>query len=291
MADLEFFDDPSAFLDVAGDYLAAEPVLNTVVATVTRRAADGEPYSGDPRWWVAARDEGRIVGIGMRTAPATPRPLFLLPMPEEAALALARTLHARGEPVAAVNGALPTVQVVADEVARLDRRSAEVHEHTRLHVLDELVEPVAVPGHLRVAEPSDVGLALEWFAAFERDAAEQAGRLGTHGPLEPQDAVTMMNRIEQGRLWFWEDADGERVHLTGANPPAFGVARIGPVYTRRERRGSGFASAAVGAVSRLLLDRDVRVCLFTDQANPTSNKIYEALGYRPVVDMANLLIR
>jgi predicted GNAT family acetyltransferase len=81
------------------------------------------------------------------------------------------------------------------------------------------------------------------------------------------------------------------VHLTGANAPAFGVARIGPVYTAREQRGRGYASAGVAAVSRLLLDRGARVCLFTDQANPTSNRIYEALGFRPVVDMANLVIR
>ncbi len=291
MADLEFFDDPRAFLEAAGDYLSADPVLNTVVATVTRRAAEGEPYSGDPRWWMAAREDGRIVGVGMRTAPATPRPLFLLPMPDDAAVRLAHTLHARAEHVGAVNGALPTARVAADEIARLEGRSAEVHEHTRLHLLHELVQPEAVPGRLRAAEPAAVGLALEWFAAFERDAAEQAGREGAHGPLEPQDAVTMMTRIEHGRVWFWEDPDGEPVHLTGANPSVFGVARIGPVYTPKEQRGRGYASAAVAAVSRLLLDRGDRVCLFTDQANPTSNKIYEALGYRPVVDMANLVIR
>ena len=33
-----------------------------------------------------------------------------------------------------------------------------------------------------------------------------------------------------------------------------------------------------------------RACLFTDQDNPTSNKIYAEVGYRPVVDMANLVI-
>jgi len=32
------------------------------------------------------------------------------------------------------------------------------------------------------------------------------------------------------------------------------------------------------------------LCLFTDQANPTSNQIYAALGYQPVADMANLVI-
>ncbi|MDX6374309.1 MAG: hypothetical protein QOD98_3297, partial [Nocardioidaceae bacterium] len=39
-----------------------------------------------------------------------------------------------------------------------------------------------------------------------------------------------------------------------------------------------------------LRDSGTRVCLFTDQANPTSNKIYAAIGYEPVVDMANLVI-
>jgi predicted GNAT family acetyltransferase len=32
------------------------------------------------------------------------------------------------------------------------------------------------------------------------------------------------------------------------------------------------------------------VCLFTDAANATSNGVYERLGYRPVVEMANLVI-
>ena len=47
---------------------------------------------------------------------------------------------------------------------------------------------------------------------------------------------------------------------------------------------------AVAEVSARLLTEGARVCLFTDQANPTSNKIYVAMGYRPVVDMANLVI-
>ena len=80
------------------------------------------------------------------------------------------------------------------------------------------------------------------------------------------------------------------MHLTGANPPSFGVARIGPVYTPPAQRRKGYAGAAVAAVSALLRDAGARVCLFTDQANPTSNGVYVALGYRPVVDMVNLRI-
>ena len=69
------------------------------------------------------------------------------------------------------------------------------------------------------------------------------------------------------------------------------MARVGPVYTPPEHRGRGYASAAVAGVSERLLEQGVRVCLFTDQANPTSNRIYTALGFEPVVDMANLVVR
>jgi predicted GNAT family acetyltransferase len=43
-------------------------------------------------------------------------------------------------------------------------------------------------------------------------------------------------------------------------------------------------------VSRRLRADGARVCLFTDRANPTSNRIYQAIGFVPVVDMANLVV-
>jgi predicted GNAT family acetyltransferase len=290
--DLEFHDDPAAFLEVAGDHLAADPVLNTVVATVTRRAVDAVDLvrGTGPRWWLTVRDGSRVVGVAMRTAPESPHPLFVLPMPDEAAVALARVLHERDESMAAANGALPAARLVAEESARLAGGEVVVAERTRLHSVREVVPPRPVPGRLRLATVDDLDLVLRWHLAFDVDAAEQAGRSGGHAMLEPPDAATLLPRIEQGRVWLWEDEHGVPVHLTAANPPVYGVARVGPVYTPRERRGRGYASATVAEVSQLLLDSGLRVCLFTDQANPTSNKVYEALGYRPVADMANLVV-
>ena len=167
---------------------------------------------------------------------------------------------------------------------------ALVHEHTRLFELGELRAPRPAAGRLRAANEDDADLAMSWFAAFHRDADEQAGREPGQVAWEAFDRAEILARIRDGRIWFWVDDAGERVHLTGANAPSFGVARVGPVYTPREHRGHGYASAGVAAVSTLFRDRGARVCLFTDQANPTSNRIYEALGYRRVVDMANLVI-
>ncbi|MEV0005486.1 GNAT family N-acetyltransferase [Micromonospora sp. NPDC050980] len=291
---LHFHAEPDAFLDAAGDHLAADPVVNTVVASVAHRMAahraEGISLPEDDWWLVVRDDSGAVVGAGMRAAPFPPRPPFLLPMPAEAAVALARTWHGRGEQVSAVNGALPAARDCADEVARLCGGRVEVAQHTRLHELDALVPPAPAPGALTAAGEDDVDLVAAWFGAFMADADEQAGRPRGASAHETPDRDELLRRIRGGRIWFWTDAAGRPVHLTAANPPAFGVARVGPVYTPPGQRGRGWAGNAVAEVSRRLRAEGARVCLFTDQANPTSNRLYARLGFRPVVDMANLVV-
>ena len=292
---LEFTADPAEFLARAGEHLAADPVLSTVVATVTDRALAeveaGLPAPPYPRWWVSASDEdGRVVGVGMRTAPFAPHPMFVLPMPDAAARALAAALLERGEDVRGVNGALPAAEILADGLSRAVGGTTTVHEHTRLWVLEALVEPPAPEGGIRAATEDDLDLCLAWFQGFEAAAAEQTGRAPRDEMAEQFARDDIAARIAERRIWLWEDRAGAVVHLTAFNPPSIGVARVGPVYTAPEHRGRGYAAAAVAAVSQLLLDQGARVCLFTDQANPTSNKVYAKVGYVPVVDMANLII-
>ncbi len=291
---LQFCTDPEEFLAAAGGYLAADPVVSTVVTTVAHRLLSQQADRSaqpDRTWWLVVRDaSGAVAGAGMRTAPFAPYPPFLLPMPGQAAVALAGALHERGEEVLAVNGALPAVQLCAAELVRLRGGHLQVSQHTRLHELGELMLPAAAPGSLQAATENDADLVTEWFAAFAGDADEQAGRPRGSSAHEVPDRAELLRRLRAGRLWFWVDQTGQRVHLTGVNPPSFGVARIGPVYTPPAERGRGWASNAVAEISRRIRAEGTRVCLFTDQANPTSNKIYAALGYQPVVDMANLVI-
>jgi predicted GNAT family acetyltransferase len=295
MPTLDFHDDPRDFLDAAGEHLAADPVQGTVVATVTARAVE-EDAAGVPlplgldRWWAVARDDaGRVVGTAMRTAPAPPFPVFVSSMPDDAAAALGRAVLARGALLTSVNGALPAARTCAEEVARATGGRVVVAEHTRLFELRELREPRPVPGRLVTATADDVDLAVAWFDAFAVDADRQAGREPVPDPLR-HDRPAMERRVAAGRVWFWEDGEGRRVHLVAANLPAYGVTRIGPVYTPAAERGRGWAGAAVAEVSRRVLAAGDRPVLYTDQANPVSNRVYERLGYTAVVDQANLEI-
>ena len=67
-----------------------------------------------------------------------------------------------------------------------------------------------------------------------------------------------------------------------ARPTANGIA-INGVFTPAEHRCRGYASALVGAVSQMSLDSGKKFCtLCTDLDNPTSNSIYQKIGYKSV---------
>jgi predicted GNAT family acetyltransferase len=85
-------------------------------------------------------------------------------------------------------------------------------------------------------------------------------------------------------LYVWEDQ--EPVSMVGYAGPTPNGIRVSAVYTPPERRNRGYASAGVAALSQMLLDGGRRFCfLFTDLANPTSNRIYQQIGYRAVCDV------
>lgn len=294
--EVEFFEDPRAFLGVAAASLAADPVVSSVLSMVAarwaRRRDSGEVAAVDhPLWWAMVRDPaGSVAGTAMGTAPFPPYPPYVLAMTEPAARALAAGILSRGERPGGVNGALPAAGVVAAELAVSQGGAAVVHEHTRLFELRELVWPRRPSGTLRPARPDEAELAVDWVRRFHVEADEQAGRRPDPGVGEHITLEEVRERIEGELFWFWVDADDVPVHLTGANVPAHGVNRVGPVYTPPEQRGRGYASRAVAEVSGHILRHGDRPCLFTDQANPVSNRIYQAIGYHPVVDMANFRI-
>jgi len=91
--------------------------------------------------------------------------------------------------------------------------------------------------------------------------------------------------ISDRRLLLWDDEAGAPVSLAGRTPPAASVSRLAPVYTPPESRRRGYGAAVTAACTRDALDRGAEhVVLFTDLANPTSNAIYQRIGYRPMSD-------
>ena len=86
---------------------------------------------------------------------------------------------------------------------------------------------------------------------------------------------------------MWEDV-GQPVSLAGVGRPTAHSMSVGPVFTPVEFRGNGYATSLVAQVSQEILDSGKTMAtLYTDLSNPTSNAIYQRIGYRRVGDSVN----
>lgn len=263
--------DAVAFAALAAPVIEAEPILHSVLASVLADAAAGH-YPGYA--FYAVQRPGRPPALAHHTPPFP----FHVPAPDaEAAAALARHVWAEGRRPDAVGGHLASVESFAAEWTRLSGLRAEVRMRLGLYDLPVPVRlPWPVSGRPRAASDADLALVDDWNTAFYREALGQ----------EPPPSDRARTGIAGQRVLLWCDPDP--VAMARARPAVGGVARVGGVYTPPEHRGRGYGSAVTAAVSAEVQDAGQRCMLYTDLANPTSNGIYRAMGYRHLMDTAEV---
>lgn len=259
-----FTSDVEAYAGVAEPFLLGDPVRNTVPLTILANLRAGMPAK-DPvfGWW---RVDGEVRGAVFHTPP---HPMGLFAVPVEAVASLVEEL----------NGDLPMfvgpTEVTAEATRLLGTPARVVSE--RLYRLGTLAVP-DVPGLGRPAVPGDFPLLVSWYHAFGDEVAMGEGEV----------AERVAQRLTGRELFVWE-ADGAPVSLAALSPACGGVCRIGPVYTPPSRRRRGYGAAVTAYASHIgLTERCEQVVLFTDLGNPTSNAIYQAIGYEPVSDYTHV---
>ena len=266
--------DVSEYLDRAGDFLRSRPVEHSVLMSVAAsRAAAAATETGADLWlWVTDGDQ--VVAAAHVTPPM---PLYVSPAPAEAVAPLAHALRDRGVDLPGVSGIGGTPHAFAAEWRRLGGPEAVTDMAMGVYATRQVAPPEDVPGTLRLAHPDEADLLREWAAAFLREIE--------HGD-EGRDEIGP--RIAAGRLWVW-DVDGRAVSMAGCTPAEAGSSRIQLVYTPPSERGHGYASACVAGITAQELQAPGHtVMLFTDLANPTSNGIYQAIGFERTGDAVML---
>jgi uncharacterized protein len=275
---LRTFTGASEFLGEVGAYLERQEVANgLMLGLATHLVAEPLAYGSQAYFAAVMGEQGPVLAALM----TPPHNLILHSeegSPPEALELLARDLIRGSWTVPAVNGSLPLAGAFADAWTGLTGRGSRPGVSLRLYELRRVVPPRISPGRLRPAVESDAGLVLEWMRASEREAM----RSNPHTSLEMISA-----RIAGRNVYLWDDA-GPACLAVKTRPTRRGIS-ISWVYTPPERRRRGYATSCVAALSQQLLDSGFEYCtLFTDLSNPTSNDIYQQVGYRPVCDFLEI---
>jgi predicted GNAT family acetyltransferase len=167
---------------------------------------------------------------------------------------------------------------------------ARTHMRQGVYALEQVEPTTPAAGSPRAATAEDRELVLRWWLAFGDEVLHEGG------PGRESAATMVDHRLASAAagIMLWED-EGEPVSFAGWGGRTPNGIRVGPVYTPPELRGRGYATAVTADLSQGLLDGRLfdggrRFCsLYTDLANPTSNAIYERIGYRRVAESAEVL--
>lgn len=271
---LDRYDRVDDFLARTRPFLAAREAQHSLILGIcSELERDPQAYEAPP--YLATVSEGdRVVAAVLRTPPFN---LALSEMDDLAALQPVLD-DLRGLPLPGVVGPPAAVQGFADGWVAKVGGAWEVVLKERVFQLTDVVAPRSADGSARLATQGDRSHIEEWLVAFGWEALDDVDSEAVRRGLDAWERG--MGR----RFWFWE-VDGRPVSMVGAGGETPKGIRIGPVYTPPSDRGNGFASNLTAWVSRAMLDEGRRFCfLYTDVANPTSNKIYQAIGYVPISD-------
>jgi len=136
-------------------------------------------------------------------------------------------------------------------------------------------------GKLRPARESDLAFLPYWIEGFNSDCFFTPF-------VVPADDERARYDIASGRLYLLED-EGTPVCMTKIPRELQTACGVGFVYTPPWFRGKGYATSCVAAVSCIALEEGFTRCvLYTDLANPTSNSIYQKIGYTPIADSLDI---
>jgi RimJ/RimL family protein N-acetyltransferase len=266
---------PEEFLSETTHYRGLDPIRTNVLGSVASSvASDARIY--DAYWWWLIKDSDEVVGAAMRTAPFG---LQIGPMSKEAVAKLAEAVAVSDDEFPWLAGSEELVTTFLDSYEKsYSPGSSMTSNRGRMSFLYELQDLLVpeVEGSCRVATMDDFELVDQWssdFHYFIEGVAREA---------DARDQAALVARVEEGALFLWS-VRGVVVAMAGRSAsvetPSGLVTRIGPVFAPAENRGRGYGSAITASVCESLLAQGSRVMLYADADNPTSNAVYQGIGF------------
>lgn len=278
MLTLQRFEKAADFYARTASFLTAREAEHNLMLGLCHALIHRPGIYTEPPYLASIEGGGEIVAAALRTPPYniilsnTTRP--------EVVTMIADDLIALYGLLPGAFGPKEVVQAFVQEWSRRSGQRSELEVAERVYQLEKVNPIRRVPGQMRRATRSDRELLVRWSREFTLEAF---GPDADTSRIETMVDNNLANPDETAGYYLWED--GKVVSLTRCGSPTPNGMRIGPVYTPVEFRGRGYASACVAGVSRRILDSGRKfVFLFTDLSNPTSNHIYQVIGYQPVCD-------
>ena len=154
--------------------------------------------------------------------------------------------------------------------------------HERIYRLDNVNPETLGKNIFKLATADDKEIILKMGKEFLFEALPE----GSTEPAHIKSSQRRMEQALQNQMVYVLKVNGKIVSMVKRAHVTPNGQTVNAVYTPPNERRKGYATEVVARLSQKILSEGKKYCfLFTDLANPTSNKIYQTIGYRPVTDM------
>lgn len=276
MSDIDFFDDIHQFDEAVRPFLYLDEARNNLLLGIIA-SLQRQPRRRRNRPILAVvRQNEQFQLVAVQTPP---RKMLIMGRDEspDAAIVLADALYKQNKDLPSWFGPISLVRPFAERWAGLHQRPFLPGKPQALYQLTRVTPLTFAPGNFRLPVPEELDLITDWIFGFHRDAqTDQA----------PSLATQVAGQLMQNRdIFVWADETDQPVSMAAKSRPTHSGIAVNMVYTPSEKRGNGYATACVAALSQHLLDEGYQFCtLFTDLENPISNHVYQKIGYQRIVD-------
>ena len=270
------YKDPKDFLAVTRHVFEEKESVYGLMLGISLRLTENLFHYGDRPLFATITDGDELELVALMTPPHKLQIAVVGNCRTEAVGLFASEMHAAHWAIPAVLAEETVAALFSGYWNQLAGTRNRAGMRQRIYEIRAVTMPES-SGSFRQATLDDMDIADKWASSFHADCfGESETKQGATKPM-----------IEAGELFLWVDPFPVSMALL-VRPTTHGIG-ISYVYTPPELRRNGYASSVVAHLSQQELDSGREFCtVVTDLSNPTSNSIYQKIGYVQVADMMDM---
>jgi predicted GNAT family acetyltransferase len=279
--------DPSAqkFLDEAAPLLYEEEAVNALMLGLCELMVQSKEQLKAQTALLRIVEHGKTVSAAIQTN--LPLQNLILSFSNKAQLQeLASYLKTHDLKFQGVVGPTQESEIFSDLWTAITGKQKNLGMGQKIYKADRIIPPQNILGELKIASEHELDITTQWLVDFAKESLPP----NEQKSFEEMKLITS-KKMKAQWIYLWV-VNGNPVSVAHLGRPTKNSIAVSGVFTPQHLRKKGYASAVTAGVTQAMLDAGKKFCvLYTDLANPTSNKIYQVLGYREVADSKYFLFK
>lgn len=264
-------DSVDDFLAMNEELLLAKESFHNLILGLAYGIRDHKVEPSLPLYY-SIESNGKVIACALRSN--HDRPFIVTEMPEGFVDFLIKDLASNNIELAAVVGEESTATYFKNQWINLNNLNFKINIHLGVYECFNVIFPKVMTGELRQATQEDRITLKKYIIGFYQDCFPDQ-------PIIDENIEKSIDRLlENKSLFVLQNSKKEIISMAANTRSTLNGGTISLVYTPKEFRGFGHASTTVSLLSDILIKNGKKfTCLFTDLTNPTSNSIYQKIGF------------